>query len=634
MSSSAPAGRLVAARHRVRLLLAALAGTGAAACSSGNGATDAPPEPVSHPAFTISSPARGAMLQTGGVAPASVRITGEACDALYPITSLTLDGEAIPVSGNQLCEPFSVTRESRWGLTIVDGEARNSHGTVTRLAQSFLRSADYYTSTTPSVPHGIAVQMNSKMISQIAQLLQAVIGGYDWNSAFSLTQASPDANRDGYIDTQSYTCGVPPLAYTQVNRKTGYEIRKTGALTVQTGTLTLTVIPGVGLRVNLTVPAIHVPVFVRGAVNLECLGEVDATPSGTIDATGITLAATLGLNADSTTYSSTVQDVSVAWDNIAVNVDLSGPAFISSVVSDALSGAATGAHGSLVTLVATLLGPTLSNLLNGFIGPPLLPDVLGLQVVEAPDRVTFPSGAIRTAMSVRVLPGTVRAGPAPARGSLRRNGADPTAAGPAVDLGVDIKDDFVNQALWAAWVHGLFDLSSLSALGCDATVPGGAVSFSSFADLPPVLMPGTGDSIAVGLGDMQFTGTVDRGAVGQSGAPLNVVLYASGIATGKLGLSASNRMTADFRPDPEVAVEIAAIDDSSALDPLHTALEPFVGCLVERLTQVAFDGIAAPEVDFSNVTGVPAGSVWRLEQPVLGREGNFTTLRGTVTTGP
>jgi hypothetical protein len=633
MSSSAPAGRLVAGRCRVRLLLAALAGIGAAACSS-NGPTDAPPEPVSHPAFTISSPARAAMLQTGGVAPASVTITGEACDSLYPITSLTLDGESIPVPGNRLCEPFSVTRESRWGLTIVSGEAQNSHGTVTRLAQSFLRSADYYTPASPGVPHGIAVQMNSMMISQITQLLQSAAAGFDWNSNFSLTQASPDANGDGYIDTQSYTCGVPPLAYTQTNRKTGYEIRKTGALTVQTGAVTLTVVPGVGLRASMTVPAIHVPVFVRGAVNLECLGEVDAAPSGTIDATGLTLAATFGLNADSISYSSTVQDVSVSWDNIAVNVDLSGPAFISSVVSNVLTGVATGTHGSLVTLVASMIGPTLAGLLDDFIGAPRLPDVLGLQVVAVPDAVAFPAGAIRTALSVQVLPGTVRAGPAPARGSLRRNGADPTVAGPTVDLGVDIKDDFVNQALWAAWAHGLFDLGSLSALGCDASVPGGAVSFSSFAELPPVLMPGTGDSIAVGLGDMRLTGTVDRGAVGQSGAPLNVVLYASGIATGKLDLSASNKMTVDFAPAPEVAVEIAAIDDSSALEPLHAALEPFFGCLVERMTQTALGGIAAPEVDFSTIPGVPAGTVWRLDHPAIGREGNFTTLRGAVTTGP
>jgi hypothetical protein len=632
------------------LLLITLVGMFAGCGDSGNNGTTGPtgptgpqsPLPVSYPAFAITSPTRGAMLQQGGLGADSVTVTGQACDPLYPITRLTLNGDTIPVSGTSKCESFSVQAESRWGLTIISGEAQNSQGTVGRLAQSFLRGPVYFpaavdTDAAARVPHAVVTQLGPAVIADMAQILDSVTAHTDWDAAVgAFARADPDANGDGYIDTYTYTCGVPPVAYYKTDRGTGWEFRKDGVLTATLAPIGLTLKPDTGLAVTVDLPTLHLPLFVRGALDLECAGEVDATATGSIDASNVAFAGTIPLALGPGDPVPAVQDLTATIGDLNVNVDLVGPAFTDNIVSSALTAIVNLFHGAIGGLLAAKAGDGAHQALQQMLHAltTTYDAQLGLKASTMPDSATVPGNAIALGLATQLMPDGVRTGPAPARGPLRRDGAFPTFTGPSFDLGIAFKDDAVNQTFWAAWQHGLFDKSSLSDLGCDASVSGGAVSLSSVATLPPVLEPADGDSVAIGLGDLQLTGTVDRGAVGGTGAPLNVTLDASGIVTGQLGVNAANELTIGLAPSPQLALQVTAIDDSTALEAVRTAITPFFGCIMQQMSQAALAGITLPTFDFSSVTNLPAGTMWSLGSPGVGREGDYTILRGTVVVTP
>ena len=118
----------------------------------------------------------------------------------------------------------------------------------------------------------------------------------------------------------------------------------------------------------------------------------------------------------------------------------------------------------------------------------------------------------------QVYPGAAGAStPAGALGALRYDGALP-AFPTGYELGLGLKDDLLNQVLWALWYGGAMDFPDLTALAGDVGVPG--VSLSLRADLPPVLMRGqNGWNTRVGLGDVYVHATVDLGTALGTGAP-------------------------------------------------------------------------------------------------------------------
>ena len=605
-------------RAMVRISLAVIVGV-TASCG---GDSPAGPVPVSRPAFTITSPARADMLQAGTQGPADVTIAGQVCDRLYPIVSLTLNGTAVPVSGSPLCVPFSVTRESRWGLTILDGEARNSQGTVTRLAQSFLRGPDYFpaafdTAAPARVPQGLFAHLgqsviddgNRATVDDIATVVQLLLNTVDFNAAVP----NPILNS---VATTSYDC----LLYTAVNRY-GYRVThgvlNPGAIGIQVAVLPD---PSGGLRTTIRLTGVSMPVAVTGWGDLQCLGEVSATAVGTLTATTITFSWTAQPEFEPAGLAYQGSDHSVQFENLALNVDFSGLSFIDNMIGDIVSGTLSAFNAGLLNLLLNVLSPQVNDLLAGFVPEPTVTVPLpGVSVAAQPDTFAFPPGVMRVGAAVQAWPTDVRSGPAPTRGALRRGGAAPVFAGPAFELGTAVKDDVVNQFLWAAWQAGEFDLASVGALGCDTAQSG--LAFATFAELPPVLMPGaTGDSVALGLGDLRLTGTVARSAIGGTGPDLEVVLYASGIMAGTLGVGASHTLTATFSPTATLAVEIAAIDDSSAVDAVREAVAPFFACVARRLSAAALDAVALAELRVG----------WRPGNVAAGREGNYTTERGTV----
>jgi hypothetical protein len=640
-TSSAPfPGPAPCARPGGLFYRAAIAGIVVAACSEPPAApVITTPEPVSHPAFTITSPERGDMLQQGGLGPDSVAIVGTVCDPLYPITSLTFNGTAVPVSGTDLCQSFDVKRESRWGLTIIDGEARNSRGTVTRLTQSFLRGPDYFPAAadnvpTARVPNALFVQLDQAVIDDndrntpddIATLLSAAFTGANWNASIpNPLTASPDANRDGNIDTATYDC----VLYTQTNRQTGYRITR-GTLAHGAVSIGSSVVADTGLETTVTLANLTIPVSIFGSLDLGCLGETDATVSGTLTANSVTITSKIAITSSGGAPNVDIKTLTIQTAGTSVNVDFTGLSIIDNLISSITTFLTNYLPNSLIGQFAiSLVKPQLSSIVSGLV--PTFDESVSprLRFIAAADTFAFPGDSAKIGSAVQALPDVVRSGSPPQRGPLERGGAPPGFAGTAFDFGLGLKDDFVNQALWAAWDAGAFDLTATSVLGCDAAVPGGDVSFASLAELPPVLMPAVGggqDSVSLGIGDMRFTGTLSQSAVGGTGGPLQLTVYASGIATGAFETTPQGGLTLGIGAAPQADFQITAIDDSSALPAVRSALAPWFACVVDQLAQTAVQHLPQPEF------ALPGGVLWRVGNAVVARESGYTTLRGEVQT--
>ena len=627
------------------LLLGAALTSVVAACGSDSPTVPvvSTPDPVSHPEFTITSPERAAMLEQGGLGVDSVVVAGKVCDPRYPIASLTLNGKTVPVSGTDLCPSFNVKVASRWGLTIVSSEATNNRGTKSQLAQAFLRSPAYlpplHTKTPEAkVSYGIVGNLQTDAIddhdrtttNDVGTLLSLFANSLDWNTAVpNPLKVSPDANHDGNIDTYTYPCGILP---DHTNRGTGFRITRgalnRGAVAVSVTTAST---PPNALRIVATVPNVTIPVSVFGSLDLECAGELDATVAGTLRASSITIGMTEVLEGDSVRF----QDITYAASGVVVDVDFSGLAIIDNLVGTITTAVADGVlnENFIGRFFVGFLTPQLNNMIRGLFPTDLLA-LGGLALSVDPDTSAAPPAddGVLFGESVQAVADAVRPGAAPPKGAPKKGGAAPRFGGPTKKpFGLAVKDDLLNQFFWTAWRKGTFDLASLGSLGCDGTVAGGAVSFASFALLPPVLMAGPGDSVAIGLGDLRLTGTVDRSVVGGTGAPFNMTFYTSAIATGTLAVTTSGAVTLAFAPTPQVAVQIAAINDSSSLEALRSAMAPFFACVAQRLAQTALEHFPVLAITpGKQVPGVPPGSKWEVGSPVVVREGDYTTLRGNV----
>jgi hypothetical protein len=155
---------------------------------------DAPLQPP--PVITITSPVRhgvgevdigqpGAFLQQGTLESSPVDITGTACHVRYPITQLEVAGVNVPVAGTNLCEPFTVTQQSRWGLSIITGTARRARGAWDRRAVVCAQPQYYQSRTWPAGKHSRFFTLDSisrRWMMEIARRLTTSPRSLSWPS--------------------------------------------------------------------------------------------------------------------------------------------------------------------------------------------------------------------------------------------------------------------------------------------------------------------------------------------------------------------------------------------------------------------------------------------------------------------
>lgn len=562
------------------------------------------------------------MIQAGDMQPTAITLSGQVCDSHSPIASLTLNGQSIQVSGADLCVPFNVTQLSAWGLTLVNGEARNAAGRVTQVARSYLRGPDYLPPDLVAlkrarVPHALLTQLsqsllddgNANTLDDIASIAAQLASTLNWNTNFpTVLTVSPDINQDGLVDTQVYDCPFQQ----RTNHLTGY--RATHG-TVTHGPVTVRIALNAdhsGLTITVHATNLSMPVTVVGYVNLACAGgELSSTATGTARATSVTFTWDIKASASSQGASLAGSNYDVQTEGLVVDVDWSGLSIIDNLVGTIIAGSISAINSYLGQFLVGLLSPRITGLLSSVVpDEPTLPFPHVTLATQA-DTFLFPTGAMRSAASAQAYPTAVRAGPAPSFGALRRGGTLPDFAGAAFELGVAVKDDAVNQVLWAAWQSGTFDLTSLTPVGCNDQLSGAVLN--SFAELPPVLMGSDATpTVSIGVGDLRLSGTIGGHTV---------TLYASGITTGTLGVSDAKLA---FTPTGiQTAFEIVAIDDSSALDATRAALPAYVECVARAVARSAIESIPVPTVAVGSNVWVPGNAV-------VGREGHYTTIRGTV----
>jgi hypothetical protein len=283
--------------------------------------------------------------------------------------------------------------------------------------------------------------------------------------------------------------------------------------------------------------------------------------------------------------------------------------------------------------------------------PPLLADVIDVfkyttnVTIPAPidatllidtglDFIVFQSGYCQIGSYVQVMPATPRQGvPAPRFGAASGNGEPPSLSVDLYAAGTGMKDDLVNQFLWAAWYGGVFDLDDVSPWLTDTDLEGADVSI--FFNLPPILMPGTSQSdFEIGLGDVYVDASVDLGTVIAGAAArvdesFHVSAYVSIIVGGSIVVDEANyTLELEADQEPDVYVQIVSIDDGTYADTVRLLLmDGLKGALTEILSEI-ISALPLPEFDMGSINPELPPTVLNLKDVMIDHQGHYHVFAG------
>jgi hypothetical protein len=615
-----------------------------------------PVEPADYlgPILTLEDPAPGAMLQIAGEGPVQVPVRGRVCDAVHALASLQIGGTSLAPGPGAPCQPFQAQVSSRWGLTVVDGQAENSAGEVGVLAQAFLRSPAWYGTAdgdaASRAPGGLLLQVGQALVDDgdrataddLATIAQRALASLDIDAAVGGQRfAQPDANGDGQVDTVSYGC----LLYTASHKATGFAAWKSGPLTSGGITVDRLQLEDGGLSARLTLHALAVPLSVTGYLDSGCLGGAQMTVDGEARA-DIALAGRADVSLDAQgrpqvrfqSLTATLSNLDLAI-SLGALVDWTG---LGNAIGDAI---AARVQGPIQDAIASAARRALEERLGAVLGalgsfqlPVDLPAVLGgarLWVEAGVDRLDFRAQQAVIGAFVQVRPAAESPGHAGARGAMRMGGAapDPSALGGAA-LALAVQDDALNQFLNAAWRAGAFDLQDLSGI-----LPLNGpfdVKLALTSSLPPVLMPRPADAAAVDLGwggvgfDLQLSSVTDAARVK---GVLSMVLTLEGFEVAADGRSARPV----FGAAPEVHVQVDDVNWGHLPTSRASAQAMMESLLRNAVTELLGRAVASfplPVLDLRSLDPSLPPLRLALEDPRMVRLGRYQAIAGAVTTAP
>lgn len=568
---------------------------------------DAPPQPA--PVITITSPTRAApYLEVGSEAVEPVQITGTACHARYPIAHLQIAGTDVPVSGSNLCEPFAVTQESRWGMSFITGTARNTRGREGTVVQSYVRGRSYYDPP------------------EAGDLARSVRGLYS-----HLTQAAID---DGIrTDADDLATLFRNLLNARPNVLPAstlracddvFEVRMPSQQVVASIAITSVTANANDIAFDISINNPSIAISVRADAN-PFDGDCDGTlvENGVFSATSIRITATL--RAAPTVGAVPRISVSVVQSSVTVNgANATSTSTIAQGLLSGLTGLASGLLNSFIgQFVIDLLHPTFAELLMGFV--PTLSEELsfnGATVRVQSGFSTVAHGAqsngpfLRMGLYGHVTPVTHLAGLVAPRGPLKNICGTECAGGVTAlpvlgegsnTFGVALHQDMLNQTLWSAWRAGAFK-QTIGSLEIDAT-------------MPPVSMATSNDDPMAELrwGNLRVRTTLDPTEIGLPAGPAVVVdswvsaTFRGDVqfvgATGRLGLiDMTGSFDVQLLGDPLVID--AAVVRAAIIAKLQAHLEAFTR-----------DGLG--------LVPMPQGQP-RIVNPTVTRSGFFYVLNGTL----
>lgn len=634
--------------HRLAASLLALA----AGCGGGRSGAPAAPADYLGPELAVSDPPRGAMLMAGGLEDFPVPVAGQACDPVHPLARLEISGQPFPVAGRP-CVAFSLVQQSRTGLNVVRGEAANDAGERGTLAQSFLRSPDYFPREAGApgsmAESGAVLQLGPSFLddgdratlNDVASVAERQLGSLDLDAAVGPARfAQPDGNGDGAIDTTTYGC----ILYTVTNKRTGFEAWKSGPLGHGGVAVDQILLADGGLSLRATVLNPRLPLAVTGNVDSGCLGDAQLTVTGDASAAALVLEgqAAVSLDAEGRPAVS-FPAFAATLVGLQLNVDLGALANLTglgSAIGDAIAAQLRGpvqdairaaVQGELAARLSAALAA-----LGSFESSIALPPELGgaeLLVASGIDALDFTAQRALIGVALRVAPLDARPEHRAASpfGAIRLGGPIPDSSGLLPNaLAVGVKDDLLNQLLHAAWLAGAFDLD-LSALA-GGFLPGARLTL--FAHLPPVLMPKAGGApgVDLGWGDVAFElGLPGPGGTNRAQGFLSAILPIDRIDAGADGIRIAFAPTAEawvqvtdlnWGPGPEARASVTAL------------LEGAVRNLLPQALAGALGPVPLPRLDLRALDpGLPALS-FSLGAPQMARLGRYEFLAGSVVAAP
>jgi len=543
--------------------------------------------------ITIASPLRASALTLGSAADTMVSLDGLASDTESPLASLTIDGaEQLPAGGSQ-SEPFSVPTTSRWGLNVVRIVATDACGNTSKVVHPYLRSGAYGPALTEASAAG---QVSGGVIVHLGP---AALD--DGNRADRDDLATELAVA---LDPIDLSLVIPSVLYVEATPRCSLRADDWTSTKVTRGSISG---PGATHILSLQVAAGTLGLWARlDAISVTLDIEVRTCSQGTLSIANHT--AQFGV--------SVVDAIANLPTMIAgghVHVVAPAPTVNSTGLSMSCLRLPQSLCDLLVDFIAPFLATTIEEALDLQIRSELVPLLeLSLDSTAIPSRIAAPPPIGSTSTVSTVIDGV--ASGAPLGGAIelslatqvypsaRGAGVPPTAPGPAMKggvvtpftnsapLGIGLRDDFVNQALWSAWYAGGFDFSNLASAAAALGLP--AESLSGSAKLPPVLMPGTsGSEVELGLGDLELDGTLDLAKV--LGAPHQGMVALRALATarvhGPIDYDGARQKLRFDATSTSVDVEIA-----SALAPgITAALEPRLAQFVEGWLPPVLEALVA-----------------------------------------
>ena len=570
-----------------------------------------PEAPASLPVFTITSPAPGAMITSGSTADETITITGQACDPLYPITSLTVGGTAVTVSGTDKCVPFSVPYQSRWGMTMVTGVATNAEGQTGHLAHSFIRSGAYLAE---SAPGAAATAVDSAIVAVLdAQLLDNgnPTDTDDLAGLFRLALSSLPVN--SFVPAV-ITGAVPPapdcpLALPNL----GYRVSKGGTFTVSSWNV-WQVAAGDTLKVTVQLNGPSLPTTVNG-YSYGCLtGLVTTTTTGTISATSVsaTLPFVPAVVEGVGSWALVPGKVTTTTSGIAVNVDLGVLSFLGGIVDGIASAAANGLANLLQNQLKGFVAEQVEGLLVDMSdlfdltddGNLVLPfSAVGLSTEEATEAMRLISGDLKISKKVGIKPIEKRPGPGAPNGPVKYPKQPLPPKQPATEILIAIHWDLLNQYFWSAWDGGAFDLATFDVPGC-GTLPAG-LQVSSHAMLPPVVMPNADNiSMDLGIGGINVIGQVDQSVFGRTGAPVPFSMTVAAVVGVDFVLDATaKKINGVPKPGAQVAIQVGSIGGADLAGSIRDAVGPYLACVARELTLRTLSSFPIPTIRIGKMPG-------------------------------
>lgn len=444
------------------------------------------------PTFTIVSPARGEFVSGS----AQVTISGAADDAESGVSRVEVNGQQATFNGNQ----WSIPSTLDFGTNIFTLRVADNAGNEAHTSWSALYSQTYLPAT-ELVPDSAASRLSERALSQIAPVVinQIVESGALQEA---ITSAVETLSR-GRVTVSQLSFGTP--------------------------TTTVGLVQG-GIRTIIDIPSL----------------DVQATFSGftvRLSATNVHVDAILLISVGNGQFVVTMPE--------RPTVQLTG---FASQPSFALRGLQAIVEGALAAAIQTALPPALDSALDATTQPQPFTFPGGTVTVQTvPRSLSIDPTAFRssgdTSVSAPASP-NVRPGP----GSISRNGAttNPPVFTGLHDLGLAVREDLLNQALYAAWQSGAghvrVDQAFLTRFGINLPIPldasflvpffpaleslvppgGGPMPMAFDLDplLPPVVKLGPSPQpLTAQLGELHMTIAADFSGQGTYQPVLTVALH-------------------------------------------------------------------------------------------------------------